>query len=276
MSARQRLIENMQLLNIEPKKSLGQNFLISDHAISKIIESVKLKQPRFLIEIGPGLGALTFFLKDLECRKVLVEMDTVFAQFWQKAGMEVVEADALRIDWQQFDSQPGPRVLVSNLPYQISSTLVIDRSLDEKPLDRMTLMFQKEVAQRIRARQQDELYGMLSVVSQSFWKIETLLEASSQDFFPPPKVASRVLTFDSIASPVGNKRKYFQFIKACFIHPRKFMVSNLEEAGGVSKLQASHALNSLGFSEKVRAGELKVNDFLRLYQELGLEESNGK
>ena len=199
----------------------------------------------------------------------MVELDRQLAEHWRQEGLSVLEADALQIDWQQFEKHEGPRVLVSNLPYQISSSLVIDRCLDAEPLDFMVLMFQKEVAQRLRARQQDELYGMLSVVAQSFWKMETLLEASSRDFFPPPKVASRVLSFTKKPTPVENKRKYFKFVKACFLHPRKLLVSNLQEGQGIAKEVSLEILKKMKFSEKARAGELSVQHFVDFFHELG-------
>lgn len=271
MGAWERLQQTMQELGIEPKKSLGQNFLVSDNVIDKIIRAVKESKPEFFIEIGPGLGALTFFLKDISADKCLIELDRVFAEHWRKAGMNVIEADALQIDWNQFASKPHPRTLVSNLPYQISSSLVIDRCLDPDPFDCMILMFQKEVAQRIRARQQDELYGMLSVVSQTFWQTEMLLEASSRDFNPPPKVASRVLVFRRKVSPVKSKKRYLRFVKASFLHPRKLLISNLEEGFSLKKEMTSEILKKMGLSEKARAGELTLEQFLQLYRELSLD-----
>ncbi len=271
MSAWERLQKTMQELGIEPKKSLGQNFLVSDNVIEKIIRAVKESKPQFILEIGPGLGALTFFLKDIPVEKSLIELDRVFAEHWRKQDFKVIEGDALQIDWKQFESQIRPRTLVSNLPYQISSSLVIDRSLDSEPFDCMILMFQKEVAQRIRARQQDELYGMLSVVAQTFWFTEMLLEASSRDFNPPPKVASRVLVFKKKESPVKNRIKYLKFVKACFLHPRKLLISNLEEGLALKKEATAQTLQKMGLPEKARAGELTLDKFLQLYRELLLD-----
>lgn len=256
-------------LGIEPKKSLGQNFLISDVVIGKIIQAAQNMNPDSMVEVGPGPGALTFHLtqmgKDLE----LIELDRVIAEHWRKQNCTVHEADALQVDWSPWLNKAGKRILVSNLPYQISSSLVIDRSLDAKPLDGMVLMFQKEVAQRIRARQQDELYGMLSVVAQSFWKMETVSDVGPGDFFPPPKVASRVLSFVAQPSPVQDKRRYFKFVKACFLHPRKLMASNLEQGWNIPKEKAVEVLLRMKLPEKARAGELSVKQFVEFYHELG-------
>lgn len=267
-TAWERLQQVMLELHIEAKKSLGQNFLISDHVIEKIIRATLALKPAHLIEVGPGLGALTFFLKDSGVPLQLLELDQKLVLYWQKQGLNVAEGDALQMDWQPFISDEQT-VLVSNLPYQISSSLVIDRCLDEKPLAGMVLMFQKEVAQRLKAQKGHELYGMLSVVAQSFWDLELLLEASSRDFHPAPKVASRVLIFKSKKSPVEDKKKYLRFVKSAFLHPRKLMVSNLEEGLGVPKDQLQSLATELGFNEKIRAAELKVSDFLDFYRKLG-------
>ncbi len=264
-----RLQQTMRDLGIEPKKSLGQNFLISDSVVQKIIRAAEQTKPDFLLEIGPGPGALTFHLKNLCSQFQLIELDRQFAQFWRDQNLAVVEADALQIEWSDFLSQSGVRTLVSNLPYQISSSLVIDRCLDDSPLDFMVLMFQKEVAQRIRARLQDELYGMLSVVAQTFWKMATVADVGNQDFFPPPKIASRVLSFERKESPVSDRRAYFKFVKAAFVHPRKLMVSNLEERLPITKARASEIMLSFGLSEKTRAGQLSVQQFVDFFHKLG-------
>jgi 16S rRNA (adenine1518-N6/adenine1519-N6)-dimethyltransferase len=265
----ERLKITLQELGIEPKKSLGQNFLVSDQVIQKIIRAAQETKPQFLLEIGPGPGALTFHLKNLSQNYQLIELDSKISEYWRSQGFQLIEADALQLDWSAFFKQKRPMTLVSNLPYQISSSLVIDRSLDPEPLDFMILMFQKEVAQRLRARIQDELYGMLSVVAQSFWKMETVTDASPRDFFPQPKVASRVLYFEKKQSPVADKKKYFKFVKAAFLHPRKLMASNLEEGLSVTKERAVEVLKKLKLSEKARAGELSVQQFVDFYHELG-------
>ncbi|PIS11562.1 MAG: ribosomal RNA small subunit methyltransferase A, partial [Bdellovibrio sp. CG10_big_fil_rev_8_21_14_0_10_47_8] len=209
----ERLQKTLQEHGLEPKKSLGQNFLVNDQTIEKIVGAAKETAAEWLLEIGPGPGALTEGLRHLAPHFQVIELDRNWAQHWRDQGLKVIEADALQIQWSELLNEApstGIKSLVSNLPYQISSSLVIDRCLDEKPFDFMILMFQKEVAQRIRARLEDPLYGMLSVVAQSFWKIETLLDAGARDFFPPPKVASRVLIFRKLDSPVADRRRYLR------------------------------------------------------------------
>lgn len=265
-------------LGIEPKRSLGQNFLVSDGVIEKIIRAAGApvlglapQGPSALLEIGPGPGALTRGLRSLEKPLTVIELDRKMAQYWRDQGLEVIEQDALKLDWQSL-SLSAPRYLVSNLPYQISASLVVERSLDEKPFEKMVLMFQKEVAQKIRATLEQGDYGMLSVFAQTFWKIETVSDAGSADFYPPPKVSSRVLQFVPKASPVGEsaaERKHFlKFVKACFLHPRKLMVSNLQEGFATPKEKTLQIFAELGIGDKVRAEQLKLSEFHQLFQRM--------
>ncbi len=166
MNTKSKVLERIKQFSVEAKKSLGQNFLINDRVIEKIILQVTKLKPTSILEIGPGLGSLTDELEKIGVDFQLLELDRKFVEYWKSRNLNVIECDALHWDWHNW--QGDGRVLVSNLPYQISSSLVIDRSLDENPPDFMILMFQKEVAQRIRAQFDTSDYGMLSVVSQVF------------------------------------------------------------------------------------------------------------
>jgi 16S rRNA (adenine1518-N6/adenine1519-N6)-dimethyltransferase len=261
--------QKMLELGIEPKKALGQNFLINDSVIAKIIQATKDLQPEVLVEVGPGLGALTRFLKEMPVKKLIcVELDRVFAELWRQEGLTVIEKDALQIDWTQFGNDR--RILTSNLPYQISSSIVIDRSLDESPFSGMVLMFQKEVAQRMKAPLGHELYGMLSVVCQTFWDMELLVEAGPRDFSPSPKVSSRVLVFRHKESPFKDKRAFFKYVKACYVHPRRTLAGNLQEAANCSKDAVLVVLHKMNLSAQVRPHELTVKQIQQVYTDLML------
>lgn len=259
--------EKLAELESGPKKSLGQNFLVSEQAIDKITKKA-IGFDCELIEIGPGLGALTEKLIEIHRPPVaLIELDRHFVKKWSERGLRVISADALQIDWNQF-APLSEKVLVSNLPYQIAASLVIERSMDPQPLRGMVLMFQKEVAQKIKARHGDDSYGMLSVIAQEYWDIEMVLEASSKDFFPPPKVASRVLSFKSRNSEMVNRRSFLKFIKACFSQPRKLMVSNLSHQLHLDKQALSDILDSQSINTKARAEELTRIQFRELYKKV--------
>lgn len=265
MNAYDRLKSRQQELGILAKKALGQNFLVSDNVIEKILEAADSFKPSQIVEIGPGCGALTDLLLQKYSNLKLIELDHELFQFWQSKNCDVVNQDALKIDWTNYQDF----LLVSNLPYQISSSIVIDRSMDQKPLIGMVLMFQKEVAQRIRAIEQTEHYGMLTVIAQEFWNIQTVCDAGPRDFNPPPKVASRVLRFEPKETNIENKTEYLHFVKAAFKQRRRILKTNL--AGLDKKYNLDllpQWLEANKESDKVRVEELSVKQINSLYHYL--------
>lgn len=265
MSAFSRLENRMNELDVQAKKSLGQNFLVSDNVIEKIIAAAAAFNSEKIVEIGPGCGALTDILIEKYKNLKLIELDRTLFEFWKSQGCDIVNFDALQMDWDLY----ADFLLVSNLPYQISSSLVIDRSLDKKPLLGMVLMFQKEVAQRIRATQQTEHFGMLSIISQEFWTIETVCDAGPRDFRPPPKIASRVLAFRPRKTNILDPQEYLTFVKAAFKQRRRILKTNLQGLGPAYNLNLLlDWLKKNNKTEKVRAEELSVFEMNSLYHYL--------
>lgn len=272
--ARERLNRAQESMGIAAKKSLGQNFLVSDTVIERIINQVKAFEPESLIEVGPGPGALTDLLLEMNLPLQLIELDHAIAAYWRDKGLPVIEEDALRLDWKPFYSGSKKVVFVSNLPYQISSSIVIDRSLEDVGVEHMVLMFQKEVAQRIRAPAQSEHYGLLSVIAQTFWKTEMVTEAGPRDFQPPPRVASRVLAFSRLKTEIGNRKAFLTFVKSAFAQRRKLLKKNLSGLLNQKKLTEEQLvgwLAEMGFKETARAEELSPAQFVKLYKHFGFE-----
>ncbi len=271
LPARERYKIRQEALGKFAKKSLGQNYLVNDHVILKIIRSVIEQNPQNIIEIGPGLGGLTDGLLQLKPNKfVVIELDKTYAHFWRQVEqLEVHEDDALKWDWSQ-TVQLKDLVLVSNLPYQISSSVVVERCIDDlSELKAMVLMFQKEVAIRIRAEHGASEYGFLSVLSQTFWSISKVCDAGPKDFDPAPKVASRVLLFKKKpSSEIENKKKFLKFLKAAFLHPRKTMMSNLVSLGDVQKSTLELVFKSNQWDFMIRPHQISVVQFARLYRQI--------
>lgn len=264
MTLKKELTEKLKLLGLSPKRSLGQNFLINQHVIEKIINTVKEYQPKKIVEVGPGLGALTDELLPLSLNLDLVELDRGLAHYWRTKNLTVHEIDALKLDWSSLALPPGT-LLVSNLPYQIASSLTIDRSIEPAGIDFMILMFQKEVAARITARPRSSSYGLLSVIAQTFWDLWPLVDVSPSSFYPAPKVASRVLVFKRKPllnqQPLQQPASYLQFVKKSFGQRRKKLLSNLPEFQ--EKLRFHFA--NMNLSENIRAEELTFEQFMTLY-----------
>lgn len=257
----------MEELGVSAKRSLGQNFLINPHVIEKIVaETSESNRSGLLIEIGPGLGSLTEPLLQLGRSLTLLELDREFAAYWRSRGLNVIEGDALHVDWENLVGETGA-TLVSNLPYQISTHLVVDRCFGPSRLTHMILMFQKEVAQRLAARPRTKEYGFLSVMAQTYWDFEKVTDASARDFLPVPNVASRVLSFHRKPGRLAE-REYLRLLKAAFRQRRKFLLKNLKELGhnGVGHNPFwEPRLEQLGVSLKARAEELTVAQFQALY-----------
>ena len=277
---RDRVLAQLAVAQAQPKRSLGQNFLVSETAIARILQAARGvgEVPRAVVEVGPGLGSLTEELLQLPSKICLIELDRDFAALWRtrlegRAGASVIEADALKLDWSTLGLDEGA-LLVSNLPYQISSSLVIERSIAPCGIARMILMFQKEVAQRLMARPKTPEYGLLTAVAQAFWDIRMVLEAGPRDFYPPPKVASRVLEFRAKPpAAVTDRALFLRFVKAAFAHRRKLMSRNLSQGyfGGRAESPAAiaAAMADLGFNAtQTRAEELSAEQFQLLHQAL--------
>ncbi len=257
------------------KKALGQNFLISDQVVQKMLGTLKDFQPDFVFEIGPGPGALTDdLMQEYKDRLQLIELDSALASVWKSRGASIIEGDALKVNWDELISTKlqshGPNlVLISNLPYQIASTLVIDRSFDPQPMRSMILMFQREVGDRLRAKENTDDYGFLSVIAQSFWKVSVLANLGRHDFFPPPKINSQVLTFVRLNEPKylqtpHQKRQFLNFVKAAFSQRRKVMRKNLGQV--LSAEQVKSLYQSLSMNENVRAEEISVAHFHKMFE----------
>ncbi|MCB0414505.1 MAG: ribosomal RNA small subunit methyltransferase A [Bdellovibrionales bacterium] len=267
MNEKERLHRLLHELNIKPDKKYGQNFLISDQAISKIVEAAREFQPQQLIEIGPGLGALTLFLLNEKAPLTVVELDPKLADYWRpqlEDRAELILNDALKINWDDIDNKIES-VLVSNLPYEISSSIVVDRSTDKILLKGMVLMFQREVAQRITATPNSKDYGVLSVIAQISWNIKKVVSLGPGAFFPPPKVHSQVLKFEPKASEVENKVKFLKFIKSCFAQRRKVINKSIQ--GYLASIRRPEKWDEVEklFSKNSRAEQISVQTYVEMY-----------
>lgn len=248
------------------KKALGQNFLVNSKKIEQIIGAAQALKPQSVVEVGPGLGALTLHLKETFPQIQLLELDDQFADYWEKQGCNVVRGDALQMDWHKLNLKEA--LLVSNLPYQISSRLVVERSVDLAGLKNMILMFQKEVAQRITAKPSTSEYGLLTVIAQTFWDAQTFADLGPNDFFPPPKVASRVVTFSAKEVPVleGRRSAFLKFVKLAFSQKRKMLKKSLLTLVPANKLEAVYA--ELGIEMNARPENVTVAQYTPLFLKL--------
>jgi 16S rRNA (adenine1518-N6/adenine1519-N6)-dimethyltransferase len=242
------------------KKSLGQHFLRDENIARKIVNSVRegLPEGGRLLEVGPGAGALTKFLLDIEGIDFkAVELDEEKVRYlektWPVLQGKILHASILDME-KPFE---GSFTVVGNFPYNISSQILFKMLDWKEDLSSMTGMFQKEVAQRVAAREGNKVYGVISVLIQAFFDIEYLFEVSEQCFNPPPKVKSAVIHLTPrTAAAFRDERRFFMLVKMAFNQRRKTL------RNAVKPLFETSALQDPLFGQ--RAEQLSVNDFAQL------------
>ena len=220
------------------KRRFGQNFLVDRNVVDRIIAAVNPQTDQTIIEIGPGRGALTSLLIEKAKRVVAIEFDRdlvaqLRSKFSTSANFELIEADALTVDFcSAIQPAPSARV-VANLPYNIA-TAILQRLIEQRHcLTDMTLMLQREVVDRITAAAGSSERGYLSVFVEAYCETEKLFDVPPQAFRPAPKVWSTVMNLrvrKNIAIDVKNEKLLWQVVSAGFAHPRKTILNNLREA----------------------------------------------
>ena len=254
-------------LNFLPKKFLGQHFLINVQLINKIVSEVRDLKPSSIMEVGPGLGALTNELILLQKPLFVVEVDSTLCQYWKKKEVCVLEGDVLKLPW---ESQLLPKsIIVGNLPYKVASRFMVKCCPGSDKLKAMVLMFQKEVARRILAKPRSKDYGLLSVLSQCFWKMDCIAEASISDFYPRPQVAGQVLMFRKRKHSVQDTSTFLSFVKLCFSQRRKILLNRLKKIAGNEII--IDLFNQLNIPSSVRAEELFPQQFISLFNRMSNE-----
>ncbi|MEZ4484244.1 MAG: 16S rRNA (adenine(1518)-N(6)/adenine(1519)-N(6))-dimethyltransferase RsmA [Syntrophotaleaceae bacterium] len=248
-----------------PKKRFGQNFLRDTQVVERILEAADLQSSDRVLEIGPGLGALTDRLLPQVGILHVMELDRDLAgalQSRSEANLRVHMGDALRLDWDQLLPEP-PYKLVANLPYNISSQILF-KILDHRRLfSRLVLMFQQEVGDRLCAEPDSKAYGILSVLCQNWFDVRRVVRVPPGAFFPPPKVHSVVLRFDALSQPrvaVSDEPFFRRVVKGAFGQRRKTLRNSLKGAGLVFD-GLDEAMEGVGIDGGRRAETLTLEEF---------------
>ena len=256
-----------------PRKRFGQNFLRSPHVIACILAAAELIPEEEVVEIGPGLGALTGPLLETGARLTAFEVDRGLAAAPIERNpprLTVHLGDVLQADWPTLLTNP-PYKLVANLPYNISSQ-VLFKILDHRDLfSRLVLMFQKEVGDRLLAGPATRDYGILSVLVQNWYAVSRVVRVSPGSFFPPPKVESVVLRFDprpQPLAPVADEDAFRRLVKAVFAQRRKTLRNGLLGAGYEADA-VDRALSSQSLPPTVRGETLTIAQMDGLAERLG-------
>ncbi len=266
--AAQTSLKGLSFMEYRTKKRFGQHFLHDHSIIDKIMTAARLDDTTRVIEIGPGLGVLTDQLLPRAGQVEVMEIDRDLIELLQQrrdAKLTVHAGDVLKLPWEQLFDQP-PYVLVANLPYNISSQVVF-RIIDHRHLfERMVLMFQREVGERLAAAPGGKDYGILSVLTQLWFDIRMVTLVKPGAFNPPPKVDSIVLFFQRRDVPrvdPVDEALFRRVVKGAFTQRRKTLRNSLL-AAGFGGDEIDQALASAGISPKVRGETLSLDDFSRL------------
>ena len=250
------------------KKRYGQHFLHERKYIDDIIKAALLTSSTQVLEIGPGLGALTDPILASGVSLQVMEVDRdIIARLKERCepNLQIHEGDALSLDWQSLLTAP-PYTLISNLPYNISSQILF-RLLDERSLfARAILMFQKEVADRIVAEPSSRNYGILSVLCQLYFDVRRVVNVPSGAFNPPPKVDSAVIELIPLTAPrfaIDDELFMRRVVKAAFAQRRKTLRNTLRSAG-FSVEEIESAAEVVGIDLKRRGETLKLEEFTSL------------
>ncbi|MDY5212313.1 16S rRNA (adenine(1518)-N(6)/adenine(1519)-N(6))-dimethyltransferase RsmA [Intestinibacter sp.] len=265
--------------NFKFSKSLGQNFLIDDNVIDRILEGARLSETDKIIEVGPGIGTLTREMGKVAENVVSIEIDKTLIPILQETladldNVEVVNEDILKVDVQGLIKEKlsgGPVKLVANLPYYITTPIVMKFLEEDIPVTDIVVMVQKEVADRMNAKPSTKDYGALSVAVQYYCDTEIVAKAPRHMFVPQPNVDSIVIGLhvrDEKKYVVDNEDIFFKTVKASFGQRRKTLLNSLGGLGFLSKDQIKEALKAANIDEKRRGETLSIDEFANLSNEI--------
>lgn len=260
---------------IRAKKSLGQNFLKSKKALSAMIDAGNVQSCDLVLEIGPGEGALTEKLLETGAKVIAVEKDDrlieglneKFLDKNQKGRFTLIHGDILELDLEKMGLNNGDYKLIANIPYYITGQIFRKFLEGNIQPSKLVMMVQKEIADRIIARDGKE--SLLSLSIKVYGQVKKIMKVEKENFSPKPKVDSAIILVDNISKDFFsdiNEKKYFDIIKAGFAHKRKILMANLKEK--FPNFNITEIFEKLKLSHKIRAEDMKINDWKNLVKKL--------
>lgn len=272
----------MKKYNIKANKSLGQNFLIDDTVIKKIIVGSTVNKDDLIIEIGPGLGTLTQSLLENACKVICIELDKKMIKILEDRfnlydNFQLLHADILKVDLNSIIKKEKENTnikqvkIVANLPYYITTPIIMKLLEEQLDLDSITVMVQKEVADRLIAIPGDKDTGAITYSVYYYATSNAILEVPKDAFIPQPEVTSKVIKLDirkSSPVQVKNKNVMFKIIKSAFMQRRKTLLNALTNTKVfLNKEEGIKILNKLNLPEDIRAEKLSLQDFANITNE---------
>lgn len=270
-------IEILQKYDFVFQKRFGQNFLIDTHVLEKIISASGITKYDFVLEIGPGIGTMTQYLAESAGKVAAVEIDDALIPILQDTlkdwdNVTVIHGDILKTDIRSLamnENGGNPIKVVANLPYYITTPIIMRLFEDQVPIDSITIMVQKEVAERMQVGPGTKDYGALSLAVQYYAEPEIIANVPPNCFMPRPKVGSAVIRLKRHPEPpvhVYDEKLMFRLIRASFNQRRKTLVNGLKNSQELhySKEEIEHALQKCGLALNVRGEALTLEQFAEL------------
>lgn len=278
-----RTIEVLNRYHIEFKKKFGQNFLIDTHVLEKIIAAAGITKDDMVLEIGPGIGTMTQYLCESAGKVIAVEIDRSLIPILENDTLseydnyKIINEDVLKVDLNKLvDNENGGRPIkvVANLPYYITTPIVMGLLEKKVPIDNITVMVQKEVAERMQAGPGSKDYGALSLAVQYYADAYIAANVPPNCFMPRPNVGSAVIRLTLYPEPrvkVNDEKLMFALIRASFNQRRKTLQNGICNSTELTftKDQVIAALQKLGWSETIRGEVLTLEQFAQLSDALG-------
>ena len=255
------------------KKNFGQNFLVDERVLDKIVSAADINENDLVIEVGPGIGTLTQAMAKKAGKVISVEIDKTLVPILGELledynNIEIINEDILKVDINEIiENHKGMNVkMAANLPYNITTPIIMGILEKHIPMDSLTVMIQKEVAYRMNAKPSTKDYGSLSLVTQYYCEPYLVANVPQNCFMPRPNVDSAVIKLSILKEPrikVKNEKFMFDFIKAGFSQRRKTLVNCIFNSGLVTlnKEELGKVLNELGYDERVRGESLTLEDY---------------
>ena len=273
----QNTIEILQKYNFNFQKKFGQNFLIDEHVLDKIIRAAEITKDDYVLEIGPGIGTMTQYLACAAREVTAVEIDRALIPILEDTlkeydNVSIINEDILKVDIAALAKEKNggrPIKVVANLPYYITTPIIMGLFESHVPLESITVMVQKEVADRMQVGPGTKDYGALSLAVQYYAKPEIVANVPPNCFMPRPKVGSAVIRLtrhEQCPVEVEDEKFMFRVIRASFNQRRKTLANGLNNAPDiqVSKEDIAKALEELGVGASIRGETLTLEQFARL------------
>lgn len=260
------------------QKRFGQNFLIDQHVIEKIISGADVSDQDIVIEIGPGIGSLTQYLCENAKKVIAIEIDKKLIPILEDTlspydNLEIINADILEVDLNALVAPyEGQNIkIIANLPYYITTPIIMHIFENHVPIHSITIMIQKEVAERIHAKPNSKIYGALTLAVQFYADTYIVANVPPNCFMPRPKVGSAVIrltTHEEKPVSVKNDQMMFKIIRAAFNQRRKTLTNTLSHQLSFDKVIVTQALEDLDINKSIRGEALSLEQFALLTNQL--------